>query len=189
MNSYFVSQTNRPQKYSLKRRLTFSQLGYSKIGIKWTQKTMWFSFWPKIRKQTLKIHAYDDSTCRKYEDNLKIQMEIVYDNIGYLPYELNSADIKIHMLHQKPTVYVILDEFCDKYINKEIQSVAFFFKIKKRAPQIVHNEPVLSPPILFPNSIFNAYGNQQIIYGVPVTSTHMYSSYPNTMAMSSSMYQ
>ncbi len=107
---------------------------------------MWLCFWPKIKNTMAycKIHAYDDSTCRQYVTDIKMQMEIVHANIDYLPHELNSVDIKTLMLNQKPNVYVVLDEFCEKY-NVLIKSNEFLFETKKRPAHIA--------PVLFRNNI------------------------------------
>eukprot|EP01084_Bolivina_argentea_P020840 38710_1 len=143
MNSYFVSQTNQSQPYSSKRHLTFSQLGWSKIGIRWNLKTMWLTFWPKIQKTNSKVHQFDTTTCKQYHIDVKMQMNIVYDNIQYLPYELDHTDIKRYILHQNPKVYPILKAFCQEY-NRLIKTVDFLFKIKKQASQFVDNQPELS---------------------------------------------
>ncbi len=93
---------------------------------------MWFSFWPKTKKYThKKVRGYDLNSCKPYITNLKIQMHIVSDKIDYLPYELNSADIRTLILNQNTKVYRVLDQFCEKY-NELIESNEFLFATKKR---------------------------------------------------------
>eukprot|EP01084_Bolivina_argentea_P092210 165918_1 len=103
-------------------------------------------------------------------------MNIVYDNIQYLPYELDITGIQRHILHKNRKVYPILKVFCQEY-NRLIKSVDFLFKIKKQASQFVDNQPELSAMSL-PNNVINKYYNPPISYGAPTT-MFLGVSYPN----------